>query len=103
MEAHRPLELEIEPPSKRAARRTRPTLIDGEARSLVKDRATLPAQGPPADLACLGSWIGLGPSACEQAHNCRYLGGYQRVDIPVVRDRLFDCIADLACETKVAA
>jgi len=33
-------------------------------------------------------------------NNCRYLGGYQRVDIPIVRSWLFDCIADLRCPTK---
>jgi hypothetical protein len=33
-------------------------------------------------------------------NNCRYLGGYQRVDIPVVRNWLLDCTADLACPTK---
>jgi secreted trypsin-like serine protease len=32
--------------------------------------------------------------------NCRYLGGYQRVDIPIVRDWLLDCTADLTCPTK---
>jgi Trypsin len=32
--------------------------------------------------------------------NCRYLGGYQRVDIPIVRNWLLDCIADLVCPTK---
>jgi Trypsin len=32
--------------------------------------------------------------------NCRYLGGYQRVDIPIVRNWLLDCTADLACPTK---
>jgi hypothetical protein len=32
--------------------------------------------------------------------NCRYLGGYQRVDIPIVRNWLLNCIADLACPTK---
>ncbi len=32
--------------------------------------------------------------------NCRYLGGYQRVDIPVVRNWLLDCLTDLACATK---
>jgi hypothetical protein len=32
--------------------------------------------------------------------NCRYLGGYQRVDIPIVRNWLNDCITDLACPTK---
>jgi secreted trypsin-like serine protease len=33
-------------------------------------------------------------------NNCRYIGGYQRVDIPVVRNWLLDCTADLACPTK---
>lgn len=32
--------------------------------------------------------------------NCRYLNGYQRVDIPIVRNWLLDCVADLACPTK---
>jgi Trypsin len=32
--------------------------------------------------------------------NCRYIGGYQRVDIPVVRNWLLDCTADSACPTK---
>jgi hypothetical protein len=32
--------------------------------------------------------------------NCRYLGGYQRVDTPVVRNWLLDCLADLLCPTK---
>ena len=32
--------------------------------------------------------------------NCRYLGGYQRVDIPIVRDWLLDCTTDLVCPTK---
>jgi secreted trypsin-like serine protease len=32
--------------------------------------------------------------------NCRYIGGYQRVDIPVVRNWLLSCTDDLACETK---
>ncbi len=35
-------------------------------------------------------------------NNCRYLGGYQRVDVPVVRNWLLDCIADLVCDTKAA-
>jgi secreted trypsin-like serine protease len=33
-------------------------------------------------------------------NNCRYLGGYQRVDIPVVRNWILDCTADLSCPTK---
>ena len=33
-------------------------------------------------------------------NNCRYLGGYQRIDIPVVRNWLLDCMDDLACPTK---
>lgn len=32
--------------------------------------------------------------------NCRYLGGYQRVDTPGVRNWLLDCTADLVCPTK---
>jgi hypothetical protein len=32
--------------------------------------------------------------------NCRYLGGYQRVDIPIERSWIMDCVADLACRTK---
>jgi secreted trypsin-like serine protease len=34
--------------------------------------------------------------------NCRYIGGYQRVDIPLVRNWLLDCMADLVCDTKAA-
>jgi len=33
-------------------------------------------------------------------NNCRYLGGYQRVDVPVVRNWLLGCTADLVCATK---
>jgi len=33
-------------------------------------------------------------------NNCRYLGGVQRVDIPIVRDWIMDCVADLACPSK---
>jgi hypothetical protein len=32
--------------------------------------------------------------------NCRYLGGYQRVDIPVVRNWVLSCTDDLVCESK---
>jgi secreted trypsin-like serine protease len=32
--------------------------------------------------------------------NCRYLGGYQRVDIPIVRDWVLDCVAHLTCPSK---
>jgi secreted trypsin-like serine protease len=45
----------------------------------------------------------VGDTSYGLTSNCRYIGGYQRVDIPVVRDWLIDCIADLVCETKVAA
>jgi secreted trypsin-like serine protease len=34
-------------------------------------------------------------------NNCRYLGGYQRVDVPIVRNWLLDCLADLVCPTKL--
>jgi secreted trypsin-like serine protease len=42
----------------------------------------------------------VGDTSYGYTNNCRYLGGYQRVDIPVVRDWLLDCIADLSCPTK---
>lgn len=42
----------------------------------------------------------VGDTSYTYTNNCRYLGGYQRVDIPVVRSWLMDCIADLACPTK---
>jgi secreted trypsin-like serine protease len=42
----------------------------------------------------------VGDTSYGYTNNCRYLGGYQRVDIPVVRNWVFDCVADLACPTK---
>lgn len=45
----------------------------------------------------------VGDTSYGLTNNCRYIGGYQRVDIPVVRDWLLDCIADLVCATKEAA
>ena len=42
----------------------------------------------------------VGDTSYGYTNNCRYLGGYQRVDIPIVRDWLLDCLADLVCETK---
>ena len=45
----------------------------------------------------------VGDTSYGLTNNCRYIGGYQRVDIPVVRNWLLDCIADLVCPTKVAA
>lgn len=42
----------------------------------------------------------VGDTSYGYTSNCRYLGGYQRVDIPVVRNWLLDCTADLACPTK---
>ena len=44
----------------------------------------------------------VGDTSFGFTNNCRYLGGYQRVDIPVVRNWLLDCTADLACPTKEA-
>jgi hypothetical protein len=44
----------------------------------------------------------VGDTSYGYTSNCRYLGGYQRVDIPVVRNWLLDCIADLDCPGKVA-
>ena len=43
----------------------------------------------------------VGDTSYGYTNNCRYLGGYQRVDIPVVRTWLLDCMADLVCPTKV--
>jgi hypothetical protein len=45
----------------------------------------------------------VGDTSYGLTNNCRYIGGYQRVDIPIVRNWLLDCIADLVCPTKVAA
>lgn len=45
----------------------------------------------------------VGDTSYGLTNNCRYIGGFQRVDIPVVRNWLLDCIADLVCPTKVAA
>ena len=45
----------------------------------------------------------VGDTSYGLTNNCRYIGGYQRVDIPVIRNWLLDCIADLVCPTKVAA
>jgi hypothetical protein len=42
----------------------------------------------------------VGDTSYGYTSNCRYLGGYQRVDIPVVRNWLLDCLADLVCPTK---
>jgi len=42
----------------------------------------------------------VGVASYVYTSNCRYLGGYQRVDIPVVRSWIMDCVADLACRTK---
>lgn len=44
----------------------------------------------------------VGDASYVYTNNCRYLGGYQRVDVPVVRNWLLDCMADLACPTKAA-
>jgi len=51
--------------------------------------------------AMLGGYV-VGDTSYGYTNNCRYLGGYQRVDIPVVRDWLLDCIADLTCPSKTA-
>jgi hypothetical protein len=42
----------------------------------------------------------VGDTSYGYTNNCRYLGGYQRIDIPVVRDWLLDCTTDLTCPTK---
>ena len=46
-----------------------------------------------------GGYI-VGDTSYGFTNNCRYIGGYQRVDIPVVRNWLLDCLADLDCPTK---
>jgi hypothetical protein len=43
----------------------------------------------------------VGDTSYGYTNNCRYLGGYQRVDVPIVRNWLLDCLADLVCDTKV--
>ena len=42
----------------------------------------------------------VGDTSYGYTNNCRYLGGYQRVDVPIVRNWLLDCLADLVCDTK---
>jgi hypothetical protein len=42
----------------------------------------------------------VGDTSYGYTDNCRYLGGYQRIDIPVVRDWIIDCTTDLTCPTK---
>lgn len=42
----------------------------------------------------------VGDTSYGYTSNCRYLDGYQRVDIPVMRNWLLDCLADLICPTK---
>jgi hypothetical protein len=44
----------------------------------------------------------VGDTSYGYTNNCRYLGGIQRVDVPVVRDWLLDCMADLVCDSKAA-
>jgi Trypsin len=42
----------------------------------------------------------VGDTSYGYTNNCRYLGGYQRVDTPIVRNWLLDCLADQVCDTK---
>ncbi len=42
----------------------------------------------------------VGDTSYGYTDNCRYLGGYQRVDIPVVRNWLLDCTTNLICSSK---
>jgi secreted trypsin-like serine protease len=58
--------------------------------------------GPAIHPAVQGGYV-VADTSYGYTSNCRYLGGYQRVDIPVVRNWLLDCTADLVCPTKVAA
>ncbi|MEY2422117.1 MAG: hypothetical protein QOI95_2184 [Acidimicrobiaceae bacterium] len=49
--------------------------------------------------AMIGGYV-VADTSYGYTNNCRYLGGYQRIDIPVVRNWLLDCTADLACPSK---
>ncbi len=49
--------------------------------------------------AMLGRYV-VGDTSYGYTNNCRFLGGYQRVDVPIVRNWLLDCLADLACPSK---
>jgi secreted trypsin-like serine protease len=49
--------------------------------------------------ALLNNYV-VGDTSYGYTDNCRYLGGYQRIDIPVVRNWLLDCTADLVCPSK---
>jgi hypothetical protein len=49
--------------------------------------------------AIVGGYV-VGDTSYGLTNNCRYLGGYQRVDIPIVRNWILDCVADLVCPTK---
>jgi len=42
----------------------------------------------------------VGDTSYGYTNNCRYIDGYQRVDIPVVRNWVLDCVADLVCPTN---
>jgi secreted trypsin-like serine protease len=44
----------------------------------------------------------VGDTSYGFTNNCRYIDGYQRVDIPVVRNWVLSCVAALTCETKPA-
>ena len=62
---------------------------------LVVVPASVNSGGP----AIHGGYV-VGDTSYGYTSNCRYLGGYQRVDIPVVRNWLLDCTADLVSATK---
>lgn len=49
--------------------------------------------------AMLGGFV-VGDTSYGLTNNCRYLGGFQRVDVPIVRNWLMDCTTDLVCPTK---
>ena len=56
--------------------------------------------GGPAFHTSGGETYLVGDTSYGYTSNCRYLGGYQRVDIPIVRDWVLSCVAELSCETK---
>jgi secreted trypsin-like serine protease len=47
----------------------------------------------------LGGFI-VGDTSYGNTLNCRYINGYQRVDIPIVRDWVMSCVVALTCESK---
>ena len=66
--------------------------------------ASTPARASGVDkdgpILKIGDSIAVADTSYGYTNNCRYLGGVQRVDIPIVRNWIMDCVADLACPSK---